>query len=30
MEIQIFYKIMEFMLTLAVISPLFYFEDEHR
>jgi hypothetical protein len=24
MEIQIFQKIMEFMLTLAVISPLFY------
>jgi hypothetical protein len=31
MEIQIFRKIMEFILTLAVISPLsFMLEDEHR
>jgi hypothetical protein len=31
MEIQIFRMIMEFMLTLAVISPLsFMLEDEHR
>jgi hypothetical protein len=31
MEIQIFRKIMEFMLTLAVIFPLsFMLEDEHR
>jgi hypothetical protein len=31
LEIQIFRKIMEFMLTLAVIPPLsFLLEDEHR
>jgi hypothetical protein len=31
MEIQIFLKIMEFILTLAVISPVsFMLEDEHR
>jgi hypothetical protein len=31
MEIQIFRKIMEFILTLAVISPLSsMLEDEHR
>jgi hypothetical protein len=29
-EIQIFRKIMEFMLTLAVNSPPFKLEDEHR
>jgi hypothetical protein len=30
MEIQIFRKIMEFMLTLEIISPSFMLEDEHR
>jgi hypothetical protein len=30
MEIQIFRKIIEFILTLAVISPSFMLEDEHR
>jgi hypothetical protein len=30
MEIQIFRKIMEFKLTLAIISPSFMLEDEHR
>jgi hypothetical protein len=29
MEIQIFHKIMEFMFTLAIISPSFMLEDEH-
>jgi hypothetical protein len=30
MEIQIFRKIMEFILTLAAISAFFMLEDEHR
>jgi hypothetical protein len=30
MEIQIFRKIIEFILTLAIISPSFMLEDEHR
>jgi hypothetical protein len=30
MEIQIFRKIMEFMLTLAITSPSFMLKDEHR
>jgi hypothetical protein len=30
MEIQIFRKIMEFILTLAAISAFFMLEDEYR